>query len=253
MTIVRSVLEPKALEFEGVCHRFGARVALDDVSFAIDAGAFAVLLGPNGAGKTTLFSLATRLYHARTGDIRVFGRLVRDEPYAALALMGVVFQDPTLDLDLTVRENLRYQAALYGLPRAEADARGEAELARLGVAGRLDDKVRALSGGLRRRVEVARALLHGPRLLLLDEPTVGLDLATRRALLAHVRALCAERGIASLWATHLMDEVEDEDPVVLLHEGRVLRAGRAAELRGEATLAEAFLALTGATLADEAA
>jgi ABC-2 type transport system ATP-binding protein len=106
---------------------------------------------------------------------------------------------------------------------------------------------------LRRRVEVARALLHGPRLLLLDEPTVGLDLATRRALLAHVRALCAGRGIAALWATHLMDEVEDEDPVVLLHEGRVLHTERAAELRGEATLAEAFLALTGAAPADEAA
>ena len=244
---------PKALELERVGHSFGARAALDNVSFAVEAGAFTVLLGPNGAGKTTLFSLAARLYHARAGDIRVFGRQLRDEPHAALALMGIVFQEPSLDLDLTVRENLRYQAALYGLSRAEADERGGAELARLGVAGRLDDRARTLSGGLRRRVEVARALLHGPRLLLLDEPTVGLDLATRRGLLAHVRALCAERGIAALWATHLLDEVEDEDPVVLLHEGRVLRAGRAGELRGEAALADTFLALTGAAPADEAA
>ena len=245
--------EPKALELEKISHSFGPRAALQDVSFAVEAGAFTVLLGRNGAGKTTLFSLATRLYHAGSGTIRVFGRSIRDEPLAALALMGVVFQEPSLDLDLTVRENLRYQAALYGLPRPEAEERGQAELARLGVAGRLDDRVRALSGGLRRRVEIARALLHEPRVLLLDEPTVGLDLATRRALLAHVRALCRERGIAALWATHLMDEIEDADPVVLLHEGRVLRAGRAAELRGKATVAEAFLALTGAAPADDAA
>jgi ABC-2 type transport system ATP-binding protein len=179
----------------------------------------------------------------------VFGRSIRDEPLAALAHIGVVFQLPTVDLDLTVHENLRYHAALHGLSRREAEARGAADLSRFGVVDRLDDRVRALSGGLRRRVEIARALLHDPRLLLLDEPTVGLDLATRRAILSHVRALCRERGIAALWATHLMDEVEDDDPLVLLHDGKVLRSGFARDLKvtGETmSIADAFLALTDA-------
>jgi ABC-2 type transport system ATP-binding protein len=236
----------KALEIDGVSHRFGRRAALTAVSFAVDPGAFTVLLGRNGAGKTTLFALVSRLYHAQSGAIRVFGRSIRSEPLAALSALGMVFQEPSLDLDLTVRENLRYQAALHGLSRREADARGEAELARLGVLDRIGDKARALSGGLRRRVEIARSLLHRPRLLLLDEPTVGLDLASRRALLAHVRELCRERGIAALWATHLLDEVEDHDPLVLLHDGKVLRTGLAGAHKGEASMSEAFLTLTEA-------
>jgi ABC-2 type transport system ATP-binding protein len=237
----------KALAVQNVSHRFGARAALTDVSFEVSPGEFAVLLGRNGAGKTTLTSLITRLYHPRRGDILVFGRSVRDKPVAALSQLGVVFQLPTLDVHLSVRENLRYQAALYGLSRSEAEERGRAELSRFGLLDRWREPVRSLSGGLRRRVEIARALLHQPRLLLLDEPTVGLDLPTRRAILAHVRALCRERGIAALWATHLLDEVEDGDRVVLLHEGRVVRAGPAHELRaaaGSGSLSDAFIALT---------
>lgn len=235
-----------ALEIQDVGHAFGGRIALKGVSLGVACGAFTVLLGPNGAGKTTLISLMTGLYHARIGAIRLFGRSLKKEPRAALSMVGVVFQQPTLDLDLTVRENLRYQAALYGLSRDEARERSKAELARLGLLDRIDDKVRTLSGGLRRRVEIARALLHRPRLLILDEPTVGLDLATRRAILAHVRSLCHERGLSVLWATHLMDEVEDDDALVLLHAGTVLRAGPARELRGDgdAGMAEAFLKLT---------
>jgi ABC-2 type transport system ATP-binding protein len=220
---------------------------LRDVSFAVEPRTFTVLLGLNGAGKTTLVSLVTGLYHARSGDIRVFGRSLRREPLAALARMGVVFQAPSLDLDLTVAENLRYHAALHGLPRADAKARAEDELGRLGVLDRAGDKVRALSGGLRRRVEIARALLHRPQLLLCDEATVGLDAAMRRDMLAHVRALCRERGLSVVWATHLIDEVEEADATVVLHRGAVLWSGVAGELPahvGTATVTEAFLAMT---------
>jgi len=236
-----------ALAVEHVRHSFGTRAALTDVSFAVAPSAFATLLGLNGAGKTTLVSLATGLYHAQTGDIRVFGHSLRREPLAALARLGVVFQTPTLDLDLTVAENLRYHAALHGLSRRDGEARASAELGRIGLLDRASDKARTLSAGLRRRVEIARALLHRPRLLLVDEATAGLDAAARRAILAHVRSLCRAENLAVLWATHLMDEVEPSDPILVLHEGRLLWSGLAEALpkdSGEKTLAEAFLKMT---------
>jgi ABC-2 type transport system ATP-binding protein len=240
-----------ALALEHLGHCFGARAALSDVSFKVATGAFAVLLGLNGAGKTTLLSLATGLYKPQAGDVRVFGHSLRREPLAALARLGVVFQAPTLDLDLTVAENLHYHAALHGLSRREVEARTSNELDRFGLCGRAAEKVRALSGGLRRRVEIARALLHQPRLLLLDEATAGLDAAARRAILAHVRSLCRERNMGVLWATHLMDEVEPSDQVLVLHEGRLLWSGPAEALpdvAGARTVAEAFLTLTSADL-----
>jgi ABC-2 type transport system ATP-binding protein len=208
---------------EGLRHAFGTRVALHDVSFAVPRGAFAVLLGLNGAGKTTLFSVITRLYRAQAGRIAVLGHPLDVAPLRALAAMGVVFQAPTLDPELTVRQSLRYHAALHGLSVPEADERGAAELARLDLAEAMERPVRALSGGERRRVELARALLHAPRLLLLDEPTAGLDPPGRRAILAHVRALCRDRGLAALWATHLLDEVAAGDRLIVLHRGRVRR------------------------------
>ncbi len=223
-----------ALQVEGLGHRFGARRALRDVSFAIAPGDFTVLLGLNGAGKTTLFSLATRLYVQGEGAIRVFGADIRDDPSACLRRIGAVFQQPTLDLDLSVEQSLYYHAALHGLSRREAAARIAAEIERVGLGERRRDKVRRLSGGERRRVEIARALLHRPRLLLLDEPTVGLDIASRQFLLDHVRRLCREEGIAALWATHLIDEVGDGARVVVLHKGEVRAAGAAAQILGEA-------------------
>jgi len=171
--------EIPALSIEGLGHSFGQRRVLNQVSFSVAPGDFTVLLGLNGAGKTTLFSLATRLYLQREGVIRVFGMDIREHPSQCLRQMGVVFQQPTLDLDLTVEQNLFYHAALHGVSHREAALRSGVEIERVDLADQRRDKVRRLSGGQRRRVEIARCLLHRPRLLLLDQPTVRLDIASR--------------------------------------------------------------------------
>ena len=238
-----------ALEVRGLSHAFGARTVLRDVGFRVRAGDFTVLLGLNGAGKTTLFALITRLFHGSSGSISVFGHDIRRDSSAALARMGVVFQQSTLDLDLTVAQNMDYHAALHGMRRAPARERGAAELARTGLAARARDRARLLSGGQRRRVELGRALLHQPGLLLLDEPTVGLDIESRRDLLAHVRALCAERGLGVLWATHLIDEADERSRVIVLHRGVVLADGPVPEIvtaSGQSDLRGAFDALVRA-------
>jgi ABC-2 type transport system ATP-binding protein len=241
-------VDPPALLVEHVSHAYGPQVALDDVSLAVPQAGFTALLGLNGAGKTTLFSLITRLYDTRSGNISVLGHPLRREPGAALRLLGVVFQARTLDLDLTVRDNLHYHAALHGIPGRAARERTAAVLDEVGLAERARDTARRLSGGQMRRVEIARALLHRPQLLVLDEPTVGLDVASKSAIIEHVRGLVREEGVAVLWATHLLDEVEPADQVVVLHKGRVLAAGRAAAVirdAGANDIAGAFTALIG--------
>ncbi|KTS38603.1 ABC transporter ATP-binding protein [Methylobacterium indicum] len=219
-----------ALAVEGVSHRFGARTALDAVSFEVPRAAFVALLGPNGAGKTTLFSVVTRLYASQAGRVALLGHDLNREPSQALARLGVVFQARTLDTDLTVRQNLLYHAALHGIPRKAALARIETLLARIGLVERRDDKIRTLSGGQSRRIEIARALIHSPDLLLLDEPTVGLDLESRADIVAIVRALVREEGLSVLWATHIFDEIEGDDRVVVLHRGRIIARGLAGAL-----------------------
>jgi len=231
-----------ALEVAGLSHRFGKRAVLEEVGFSVAPGSFTVLLGPNGAGKTTLFALITRLYHATQGRIAVFGRDFRADPQAALARMGVVFQQSTLDLDLTVEQNLRYHAALHGMAGAVSRPLIAAELERVGLLERRGDRARDLSGGQRRRVELARALLHEPALLLMDEPTAGLDFESRGFLLRHVRHLCADRGLAVLWATHLIEEADDAE-IVVLRRGRVVAQGRSSDVvadMGAAGLQDAF-------------
>jgi ABC-2 type transport system ATP-binding protein len=219
-----------ALDVRGLDHTFGTRRVLDDVTFTVARGDFTVLLGLNGAGKTTLFALITRLFHSSSGQILVFGHDVRREPSAALARLGVVFQQPTLDLDLTVEQNLFYNASLYGMSRRDATPRIATELDRAGLADRRRDRAKLLSGGQRRRVELARALVHDPGMLLLDEPTVGLDTESRQMLVEHVRRLCTERGLAVLWATHLIDEADDSARVIVLHRGQILASGPVPEV-----------------------
>lgn len=238
-----------ALSVAGVTHAFGSKKALDDVSLEAPAGVFTALVGQNGAGKTTLFSLITRLYDNRTGSIRVLGHDVRRDPAGALSRLGVVFQSRTLDLELTVQQNLLYHAALHGIGRRDAKDRAAAALSRVNLADRAKDKVRALSGGQMRRVEIARALLHGPAFLLLDEPTTGLDIGSRRTLLDEVRRLIEEDGIGVLWATHLTDEIAAADRVVVLHKGKVLARGAPRELcagAGTEDVGAAFLSIVGA-------
>jgi ABC-2 type transport system ATP-binding protein len=239
---------PPAIAVRGVSHSYGARKALDNVSLTVPQSRFTALLGLNGAGKTTLFSLITRLYDTRSGTIEVLGHPVTREPGQALRRLGVVFQARTLDLDLSVMDNLLYHAALHGIGRREARERARAALREIDLAERARDPARKLSGGQMRRVEIARALLHDPRVLVLDEATVGLDVASKAAILRHVRGLVRDRGVAVLWATHLLDEVTPQDAVVILHQGKVVAAGNTPDVTastGAADLRSAFIALTG--------
>lgn len=244
-----------ALLVERVSHSYGSRQALSDVTLHVAPGRFTALLGLNGAGKTTLFSLITRLFDTAHGRIAVEGHDVARAPGEALRRLGVVFQARTLDLDLTVMQNLLYHAALHGIGRAEARVRAQDALREVDLLERARDAARRLSGGQMRRVEIARALMHDPHLLVLDEPTVGLDVASKSVILAHVRRLVTERGVAVLWATHLLDEITPTDDVIVLHRGRVVATGDVATLleqSGAADLRAAFSALTGPAGAEAA-
>lgn len=221
--------------------------ALDQVTFSIPSGACTLLLGPNGAGKSTLFSLITRLYDARNGRIELCGFDVKKQTLQALSQLGVVFQQSTLDLDLTVLQNLRYHAALHGMSRKRANNRIQEELDRLNMFERRFEKIRQLNGGHRRRVEIARALLHQPALLLLDEPTVGLDVPSRLAIVEHVHRLASEKQIAVLWASHLIDEIYPEDHLIVLHKGTIRAQGVVVDIlekTGTSQIKEAFFHLT---------
>jgi ABC-2 type transport system ATP-binding protein len=239
---------PAALSVDSVSHSYGKRKALDNVSFAVEPSSFTVLLGLNGAGKSTLFSLITRLYSTQAGKIQIFGYDVGHDSGEALRRLGVVFQARTLDLDLSIQQNLIYHAALHGIDAKETKSRATVVLEQTAMADRAQDKVRDLSGGQMRRVEIARALLHHPQMLLLDEPTVGLDIKARADILAHVRRLVAQSGIGVLWTTHLIDEVYPEDNVVILHQGKILDQGRVFDVvarAGAADMRAAFTKLTG--------
>ena len=239
---------PAALvEVQSLIKRYGERVALAGLSLSLKAGEWVALLGPNGAGKSTLFQVLTGLFAADEGDVRVAGRSLRESPAAALRHIGVVFQQMSLDLDLSVRANLRFHAALHGLRRGVADERITADCEARGMSADLNRAVRELSGGNRRKVELVRALLHRPEVLLMDEPTVGLDPKSRRELLAAIRADVQQRRSAVLWATHLVEEAEGADRVIVLHKGKLLADGTPAEVTaalGGPTLEDAFLKAT---------
>lgn len=218
-----------ALDVRDLGFDYGEKVALNKVTLSIEAGELVILLGPNGAGKTTLFSLICGLFAPARGSISINGSslLNRSE---ALAPLGIVFQSQTLDVDLSVQQNLLYFCDLHGLERKTARSRIEVALRRMDLHTRAHDKVRTLNGGHRRRVEIIRATLHEPSILLLDEPTVGLDIPTRAELLDYVRELPESHGCAVLWATHLIDEIHDTDRVALLHTGTKHHDGIAQQL-----------------------
>lgn len=235
------------LSIDSVVRTYGPVKAVDGVSLEIKAGELVALLGPNGAGKSTLFQLLSGLFTPDAGRITIMGHDMARAPIPALAGLGIVFQQPTLDLELTVAGNLRFHAGLHGFSRGEADQRIGQVLARVGLTDAANTKVQNLSGGNRRRVELARALLHEPRLLLMDEATVGLDPASRTELLASIRELRTARSVAVLWATHLCEEVNGADRVVVMNRGRILKDTTPHELiasTGSKTVEEAFLKLT---------
>ncbi|MEJ8853677.1 ABC transporter ATP-binding protein [Variovorax robiniae] len=235
------------LRTTGLTKRYGSRVALKGLSLSLASGQFVALLGPNGAGKSTLFQVLTGLFAADEGEVEVAGHSLGRSATAALRHIGVVFQQMSLDLDLSIRRNLLFQADLHGLPRRVAMQRIEADCARLGIEPNLDRKVRELSGGNRRKVELVRALLHRPSVLLMDEATVGLDPKSRQDLMRALRADVKERGVGVLWATHLVGEAEGADRVLVLHKGELLCDGTPAEVTqalGGATLEAGFIART---------
>jgi ABC-2 type transport system ATP-binding protein len=244
------------LTVKDVSYWYGIKQALDDVSFEVYPSKVTALLGPNGAGKTTLFSLITRLFDAPEGRIEICGKSASEWGARALGPLGVVFQQPTLDLDLTVKQNLRYFASLRGLSRKEADERMLKALEALDMQERINERVRALNGGHRRRVEIARSLLHSPKLLLLDEPTVGLDVPTRSAIVRHVHNLARTGDIGVLWATHLFDEVESNDDLLVLDRGRIVARGTAKDVvaeTGAKDLGGAFELLIGSDAEEDIA
>ena len=236
-----------AVEVRGLSKSYGTRVALDGLTVSLQAGSFVALLGPNGAGKSTLFQLLTGLFVADAGDAVIAGHSIRNDAVAALRHIGVVFQQGALDMDLSVERNLRFHADLHGLPRAVATERIDAGCAALGIEAERRRAVRELSGGTRRKVELVRALLHRPAVLLMDEASVGLDPQSRRDLLAALRKDVAERNSCVLWATHLVEEAVAADRVLVLHQGRLLADGTPPSVTvalGAATLEAGFIART---------
>ncbi len=238
-----------ALSARKISKRYGERWALRDVSFELQAGQFCALLGPNGAGKSTLFQILTGLFVPDQGDIAIDQIALRRDPAKALARIGVVFQQQALDLDLTVRRNLKFHADLHGIAHATAQDRIVADCTRLGLVADLDRPARELSGGTRRKVELVRALLHRPGLLLMDEATVGLDPKSRKDLHNAVRQDVRERGTCVLWATHWVEETLEADRLMLLHQGQLIAAGSPAEVTrslGQPTLEQGFISRTSA-------
>ena len=214
-----------ALDVSNLHHRYGDREALRGVSFSVPAGEIFGLLGPNGGGKTTLFRIVSTLVRPTSGEVLVFGDDVTRQPGRVRRRLGVVFQSPALDVRLTVAENLRHQGHLYGLRGRPLAARLEHALERVGLTDRARDLVNTLSGGLQRRAELAKALLHQPELLVLDEPTTGLDPGARRDVWRHLAALRERDDTSIVLTTHLMDEAARCDRVGIIHEGRLVAIG----------------------------
>ena len=235
-----------ALEFKNVSFSYDKKEVLKNISFCINEGSFFVLLGLNGAGKSTIFSLATRLLKLQKGEIFVNNYSIKDYSNA-LKDIGIVFQEPTLDLDLTVKQNLYYYGALKGINFKDTINSIQDEIIKLGLEDSLDTQVRKLNGGHRRRVEIVRALINKPKLLLLDEATVGLDLKSRFDILDYVKELVKTKNISVLWITHLFDEVNENDDISIIKNAEIIESGLAKDIvkkHNKENLVDTFTYLT---------
>ncbi len=219
------------IQVQNLTHRYGDRVALSSVSFEVKKGEIFGLLGPNGGGKSTLFRILATLMVPTEGQATIAGYDVVRRASLVRRHVGVVFQSQSLDKALTVEENLRAQGHMHGLQGSELRGRIEAAMNRLGIADRRKDLVEALSGGLKRRVEIAKALLHRPQILLMDEASTGLDPSARRELSRHVEDLRDNEGVTILLTTHILEEADRCDRLVLLHKGGIVAEGAPRTLR----------------------
>jgi len=219
------------IEVQNLTHRYGDRVALSGVGFQVKKGEIFGLLGPNGGGKSTLFRILSTMMVPTEGRAQVAGHDLAREPAEVRRHVGVVFQTQSLDKALTVEENLRSQGHLHGLSGAPLRQRIDSAMERLAISDRRQDIVETLSGGLRRRVEIAKALLHRPQVLLMDEASTGLDPAARRDLSRHVETLRDQDGVTILLTTHILEEADRCDRLVLLHQGKIVAQGTPGELR----------------------
>jgi ABC-2 type transport system ATP-binding protein len=245
------------IEVADVVKQFGTFKAVDGISFCVEEGTIRAFLGPNGAGKTTTIKMLTTVLTPTSGRIKVAGYDPVRQPTEVRRAFGIVFQDPSLDDELTAYENMELHGVLYGVPRKALRERTEALLGFVGLWERRSDYVKQFSGGMKRRLEIARAFLHQPRLLFLDEPTLGLDPQTRSHIWEFVRGLSREHRVTVFFTTHAMEEAERvADNITVIDHGRIVAQGTAASLRertGTGTLEEAFIALTGRDIREDEA
>ena len=242
---------------QNLTRKFGDFVAVHDISFTVERGEIFAFLGPNGAGKTTTIKILTTLLAPSSGTVRIDGLDPTRESTEVRRRIGIVFQDPSLDQNLSAWENLDLHGALYHVPRRIRRERMQRLLELFGLWERRDELVKQYSGGMMRRLEIARGLLHTPRILFLDEPTLGLDPQSRNQLWMHVKQLNKDEGVTVFLTTHYMDEADRvAGRIAIIDHGRIISLGTSAQLKastGSATLEEAFLALTGTEIREESA
>src|SRR5579864_5517537 len=243
------------IEARNVVKTFGDIKAVDDISFEVRAGEIFAFLGPNGAGKSTTISMLTTMLRPTGGKLLLNNHDVTKEQASARKSFGIVFQDPALEEELTAYENMQIHAILYGIPKAEQSDRIEELMRLVDLWGRKDSYVKTYSGGMRRRLEIARGLLHHPKILFLDEPTLGLDTQTRNLLWDYVRKLRDTEGMTIFFTTHYLDEAEEvADRIAIIDHGKIVATGTSKQLAnqtGTKTLEDAYLELTGRTVRDE--
>lgn len=244
---MRNPDEYPALKFESVSKSYGSNAALTEVSFELGARGFYGLLGPNGAGKSTLFQIAAGLFAPDAGAVELFGSTYQQQRTRILRQLGMVFQTRSIDLDMSVEANLKFHGRLFGLSGSKLTQAIDRVVTLLDIEDKRKRLVRAMSGGEQRRVEVARALLNEPRLVLMDEASAGLDTQARRTLVAHMKSISDQTGTTVLWATHLVDELDEADQVIVLIAGRVRANASPAELMSQTacdSLTDAYVAIT---------